>query len=435
MSQYFQLDLTPKLPELEKHFKIIISRDVLHAVTSFAGHCLFNSKIECDTNESVLESSCYTLLDSDNEETYVRTIRTPHSKSKSKSQGSRINYKLGLGRIKINFNSGIIYLDRQYNKKVVGTSECADIFKIVTITSNISIDHINEFIECSIDFFEKRNTEKNIRVRLFEEMDGWVLGSSLKKRSIKSIYIPDKDLEEIIMDIKKFIELKDEYRRLGIPHRRNLLFYGPPGTGKTSLITALASEFDYGISTLILGSNMTDSTLTQAISSVRKNNIIVLEDIDSIIHAAGQRLLENSRLSFSTLLNILDGHIRKENTIVIMTTNFKDKINGVLSRPGRIDYSLEFKKMQKPQIKKMIRNFYNKIDESIVTEISNLICSVKPIPSAASMQKFLFSILIKNTDQSLITKEIIENNLYYLYEIINMERDREQVDQGNSLMS
>ena len=418
MSQYFQLDLKPNLQELENNFKIIISGEVSHAVMCFVGKCILDKKLECNTDECILEANCYNLIDSDDEDSHIRTrhqiSRLNRVKRHNNISESRINYKLDVGRITISFNSGIIYLDRQYNKKIVGTSERANILKIMTLNSNISIDHINEFIECSIDFTEKKNTEKNIRVRVFEDGDGWVLGSSLKKRSLKSIYMPDIDLEEIIMDIKKFIELKNEYRRLGIPHRRNFLFFGPPGTGKTSLITALASEFDYGISTLILGSDMTDTTLTQAISWVRRNNIVVLEDVDSIIHAAGQRLLENSKLSFSTLLNILDGHIRKENTIVIMTTNFKDKIAGVLSRPGRIDYSIEFKKMQKPEIKKMVRNFYNKIDESIVTEISNLICSVKPIPSAASMQKFLFSILIKNTDQSLITKEIIENNLDYL---------------------
>ena len=81
-------------------------------------------------------------------------------------------------------------------------------------------------------------------------------------------------------------------------------------------------------------------------------------------------------ITFSGLLNCLDGICFREGLITIMTTNFKDKIAGVLSRPGRIDYSIEFKKMQKPEIKKMVRNlstFSSTTDDEVKLIIANYI--------------------------------------------------------------
>ena len=40
-----------------------------------------------------------------------------------------------------------------------------------------------------------------------------------------------------------------------------------------------------------------------------------------IFHASGQRELSNTSITFSTLLNVLDGHQRKPGLVVFLTTN------------------------------------------------------------------------------------------------------------------
>ena len=51
-------------------------------------------------------------------------------------------------------------------------------------------------------------------------------------------------------------------------------------------------------------------------------------------------------------MNMLDGHLRREG-ILIMTTNYPDKLAGILCRPGRVDYKVEFLKMGLTEIKEI----------------------------------------------------------------------------------
>ena len=49
-------------------------------------------------------------------------------------------------------------------------------------------------------------------------------------------------------------------------------------------------------------------------------------------------------------------------TVFIMTTNFEEKIKGVLDRPGRIDYHMKFKKMGLTEIENMVKNFFQLLE-------------------------------------------------------------------------
>lgn len=49
-----------------------------------------------------------------------------------------------------------------------------------------------------------------------------------------------------------------------------------------------------------------------------------------------------TRLTRGGLLNAIDGVCGPTSRIVIMTTNFPEKLDPALLRPGRIDYKIEF---------------------------------------------------------------------------------------------
>jgi chaperone BCS1 len=68
---------------------------------------------------------------------------------------------------------------------------------------------------------------------------------------------------------------------------------------------------------------------------------------------------QKSKLSFSGILNALDGVASHEGHLVIMTTNHRERLDKALIRPGRIDKEVEVKPASKDQMEKMFNFFYN----------------------------------------------------------------------------
>lgn len=340
------------------------------------------------------------------------------------------------GIYEIPFEDDILYLEARYGraKNIYSVGRMVtDVLTFLTLNSNVSHEHICSFLR-TVTHYYNSNAEKTISVMTYDCRDGWCRNTNISRRSLSTVYLPDGDIENIIADIKQFYDKKHIYARVGRPHRRNYLFFGPPGNGKTSFITAIASKFDLMIATIVLGPTMKDSELTSAMTSAPKKCALVLEDIDSILHAAGQRVLESSLLSFSTLLNVLDGHVRRDDTLVFMTTNKPEKVKGVLCRPGRVDYKLEFKNLQKPEICKMAVSMFNETPPATIDNIVSLVCSVvKKGISAASLQQFLFDILLEYGDN--IGEDHIIKNLPKLKTLLSEETTRVGDDTGNNFYS
>lgn len=88
----------------------------------------------------------------------------------------------------------------------------------------------------------------------------------------------------------------------------------------------------------------------------------MIEDIDCIFNGRKRTTTEDisafPKLSFSALLNILDGAISPEGMVVIMTTNHIDKIDNALKRAGRADKLVEFTYADEYQISELYRKFY-----------------------------------------------------------------------------
>ena len=59
---------------------------------------------------------------------------------------------------------------------------------------------------------------------------------------------------------------------------------------------------------------------------------------DDVSHILREILQGLNRLTLSGLLNAIDGVTSSEGRIVFMTTNYVDKLDPALIRPGRVDY-------------------------------------------------------------------------------------------------
>eukprot|EP01041_Mallomonas_annulata_P012213 gene12213-25643_t len=138
----------------------------------------------------------------------------------------------------------------------------------------------------------------------------WREEAVCKARAIESVILAPRVKDKLFNDVDRFLDTKTQnfYEKHGIPYRRSYLFHGVPGAGKTSLIQALAGKLNRNLYFVQpTDPQMTDDSLRSAISKVAANAIIVIEDIDALFAKDRSKKVQQSPLTFSGLLNALDG--------------------------------------------------------------------------------------------------------------------------------
>ncbi|XP_018579809.1 mitochondrial chaperone BCS1 [Anoplophora glabripennis] len=191
-------------------------------------------------------------------------------------------------------------------------------------------------------------------------------GHPRRKRPISSVILDDGISDRILKDCQEFISNPFWYIERGIPYRRGYLLYGPPGCGKSSYITALAGELGFSICVLNLSERgLSDDRLNHLLSVAPQQSIILLEDIDAAFVSREDTPQQKSayeglnRVTFSGLLNCLDGVASTEARMVFMTTNYLERLDAALIRPGRVDLKEYIGWCSKSQIEKMFLRFYD----------------------------------------------------------------------------
>ncbi len=175
------------------------------------------------------------------------------------------------------------------------------------------------------------------------------------KRKLTSIFLQDNLQDKVYKDIQTFLDNKAWYLKCGIPYKRGYLLHGPPGCGKTSLTLAIASELNRDICVLCLNSVQSDRNLLILCgAAAREGHIIVIEDIDCIFNGR-DKANDKDKVTFSGLLNAIDGVISNMGQIIFMTTNHKDKLDSALVRPGRVDCDVLLDYADETQINQMYK--------------------------------------------------------------------------------
>ena len=208
-------------------------------------------------------------------------------------------------------------------------------------------------------------------VRIYQISDEWphywICVHCKRPRSINSVVLDSSIPSSIVQDARDFLSSKRWYDDMGIPYRRGYLLHGPPGCGKTSFCQALAGVLGLDIVLFSLTStNLDDSNLATHIRSAPKQSIILLEDVDAVFSHKDdgtRRMVVKSRVTFSALLNAIDGIAAQEGRLMIMTTNHIDRLDPALKRPGRCDLRIMFEKASHAQIMDMFLRMFPGRDE------------------------------------------------------------------------
>ncbi|XP_042480784.1 AAA-ATPase At3g50940-like [Macadamia integrifolia] len=226
----------------------------------------------------------------------------------------------------------------------------------------------------------------------------------------------------LIDDLDRFVKRKEFYKRVGKAWKRGYLLYGPPGTGKSSLIAAMANHLRFDIYDIELTGLRNNSGLKDLLVWTTNRSIIVIEDIDCSIEMndrgqkEGRSSDDNQLLTLSGLLNFIDGLWSScgDERIIVFTTNYKDRLDPALLRPGRMDMHIHMSYCTPSSFRLLASNYFGICDHRLFKEIERLIEEVEVTPAEVAEE------LMKSDD--------VDVNLHGLINFIHRKnKEREGV--------
>lgn len=256
--------------------------------------------------------------------------------------------------------------------------------------------------------FFKQESRTHTTIYQWSNGDYWDSILSYPKRDFSTIFIKEENKNQLTTSLDNFIKSENWYIKRGVPYQYGLLLYGEPGSGKTSLIKAIASYTNKNIATLSADSLY---SLPKAIAKLPDHTILVIEDIDSSSRVKSRSKLTDQYnsvednggdsnispprdslaesmigMGLSEVLNALDGLIYKHGRMIIMTTNYIDKLDSALIRPGRIDLKMYLGYIDIEVFQKFLSIFFP--EESSIYDFSK-IKKIEEVVVAELQQKFL----------------------------------------------
>lgn len=246
---------------------------------------------------------------------------------------------------------------------------------LVVMCLGRSVNPVKRFLSTCRDFADKQR-EAFITVRASRNQhyrEGWDATTLRPMRPLDTVHFDKKVKDELVADIENYLKVSTRrfYMERGIPYRRGYLLHGPPGTGKTSLSLALAGYFGLELYLLHLPTIREDGDLEQLFGALPPQCIVLIEDIDAVglkrqISDEDKKkeneefrvLGRQGHCTLSGLLNVLDGVASQEGRIVLMTSNFADKLDEALIRPGRIDRMIFMGNISKEAARLMYLRMY-----------------------------------------------------------------------------
>lgn len=216
-------------------------------------------------------------------------------------------------------------------------------------------------------------------------------------RTFNNVFFEQR--KKVSKHVEFFLTRKDWYENKGIPYTLGFMFHGDPGCGKTSTVKAIANTARRHIINIQLSEIKSKAQLRHLFFNEEihvmngqtperytipiHERLYLIEDIDAMGDTVLERRWkkpeppkeekkktgdpwmdreeEDSKepLDLSFLLNLLDGTLESSGRILCVSSNFPERIDKALIRPGRIDMIVNFKKCNRAILQEMVSNFYD----------------------------------------------------------------------------
>jgi hypothetical protein len=166
----------------------------------------------------------------------------------------------------------------------------------------------------------------------------------------------DSDLEKRLSERttkKIFDDFIRPFKERGDHHKTGLILYGPPGTAKTTVTAAMASELDWDLVT-ITPSDFVKEGIERSEDSARRifadllrlrHVVVLFDEIDEMLRSrnepeenpTGVAMLRFLVPGMLPKLQQLKQHGERAGVIFVIATNFRERLDPAIVRPGRID--------------------------------------------------------------------------------------------------
>lgn len=293
----------------------------------------------------------------------IQTQKVEHSNGAIHTQFTLVP---GPGRHVLRYKNAFIFVNRMREAKSQDLHTGRP-WETITLTTLYSHRHIFQDLFTEAHAYAAKSHEGKTSIYNSWGAEWKPFGQPRRKRPLESVVLDEGVKEKIVEDVSDFISTGRWYHDRGIPYRRGYLLYGPPGTGKSSFIQALAGELDYDIAILNLSERgLTDDRLNHLLTIVPNRTIVLLEDVDAAF--SNRRVQTESdgyrgaNVTFSGLLNALDGVASAEERIIFLTTNHVERLDPALVRPGRVDMTVRLGEVTRYQVGCLWDRFYGELD-------------------------------------------------------------------------
>lgn len=154
--------------------------------------------------------------------------------------------------------------------------------------------------------------------------------------------LPEMRSDEVIKTVDNFWNSEKDYKEGnefvvgGANFKAGVMIYGPPGSGKSCTIKIVSKKLVERGGTVFFSSGHPASTMSflQDFALIEPNRkcIVILEDIDSLIHNYGE----------TYYLEMLDSAKTISNVLFIATTNYPEQLDPrIYNRPGRFSHVIK----------------------------------------------------------------------------------------------